>query len=255
MATYLPPYLSKLAINFNKFTARSTGYNQQGQPITVRGSQTPSLTANLDLYLGKRNVGSQPWVFTDKEQAPALDGKHKGLPPFTDIVSTDTISSILSVFDQLIDEKIPEYTDSSPEAKARGVAVYPRINRLEANLPYENKAERHVQLIVSMYEDAAYKRQILDADFAVQFVPDEFIERVAQNNRLSTEPEVIEMLRVENNLYKLSDFFSSAAIQQAVGVIATGLFVTLKGTADQYVDMNIEQIMADFLTTFSEVAS
>ncbi len=242
MGTYAKPYLSGLKLNLHEFVAKQSGYNQQGAQVTALGKQRQSLSVDLDLYLGNKNVGRQTYTFTDKAQ-PAT-ASHAGLPVYSSVISEEVTKEWEERIGDVIDVEFPAYFDDSPEAKATGPAVYPRINRIEASLPYDRPAERYIAAVIGLYEDAEFTRQILDADFVVLFVQDDFIVR--QLGGQEPTPEQLAKVRSEHNQYSLKDFVSNPSVAVSIGTLAASVFTVLKSQVKQWQEIDVATIMAAF---------
>lgn len=241
MGTYAKPYLSGIRVNLHDFVAKQQGYNQQRAPVTAFGKQRPSLSVDLDLYLGQKNVGKQTYTFTEKDQ-PAT-ASHSGIPAHTEVLPDAIVSIWETEFKNVIDSNMPAYFDESKEAQAAGPAIFPRINRIEASLPYSKPAERYIAAVIGVYEDAECTRQVVDADFVIVFCQDEMI--VAQSGQ-ELSAEVIAQVRSLNDRYSLADFLANPQIQQSIGAMAASVFSTLKSQVYQWADIDVPTIMKSF---------
>ena len=242
MTTYAKPYLSGLKLNLHEFVAKQSGYNQQGVQVTAFGKQRPSLSVDFDLYLGPKNVGRQNYTFVEKPQ-PAT-ASHSGLPVYSDVMPDSVASEWEAKIGEVIDGQFPAYSDTSAESKAAGPAVYPRINRIEASLPYDRPSERYIAAIIGLYEDAAFERQILDADFVVLFVQDDFLIRELGGQEPT--PEQLAKMRSEGQKYSLKDFVATKAVKDSIGLLAASVFTVLKKSVNQWSEIDVPTIMASF---------
>ena len=242
MGTFAKPYMSGLRVNLHDFVAKQQGYNQQGAPITALGKQRPVLSVDMDLYLGDKNVGKQTYTLTEKAQPPTAS--HKGLPEYSTLVTDELVSVWETEIGKVIDFNMPSYSDDSLESAAMGPAVFPRINRIEASLPYGKPAEQYIAAVIGVYEDSSYSRQVIDADFVVLFCQDDFIVRQIGGRELA--PDDISQLRSLNSQYSLKDFVSNQTVAQSVGLIAAGVFSMLKSQVLQWSAIDVEKIMEKF---------
>lgn len=246
------PYIASLIVNFYNHVLQGQALNNQGVPFkTVYGRQVESAEVGIDLYLTKtRNVGTQKFPFGLKESSPT--DLHNGLPAMSTILTPEVRDAWLAAFNAAIDKKIPQYDGSNDTgASDLGPKTYFRINRLEAQLPYDKPAERFVSAFVGVYMDSEFKTQVLDADFSVIFVNDEFIRRKVGQE---LDAEQIAQARIDNELYSLSELLSTPAIQQGVVTMATNFFSTLKQRVPAYSDINVVKVMQEFGETFAEAA-
>lgn len=242
MGTFAKPYLSGIKFNLHEFVAKQQGYNQQGAPITAYGKQRPSLSVDIDLYLGDKNVGKQTYTFAEKSQ-PA-NASHDGLPAYGTVLANSIVEIWEQEFGKVIDTNMPAFTDDSQDAKAAGPAIYPRINRIEASLPFSKPAERYVAAVIGVYEDRDFTRQVIDADFVIVFCQDEMI--VSQSGQQELSDETIAQVRALNDRYSLKDFIATPAVKQSIGAMAASVFTVLKTTVHQWAEIDVATIMANF---------
>lgn len=250
VTTYARPYLAELTVNLFKFTMKQNATNQFGAPIKAFGEQSPGLGVGLDLYLGTKNIGRQTYSFGAAASRPAAS--HRGLPPFSDIVSADVLAKWIGAFNRFIDVKMPIFDQSdNPAAAAKGAVVYPRINRIEASLPADKPGERFIAAIVGLYEDKDYQRQIIDADFTVLFVPDEWVARQANTTVDKMTPDQIEQLRALNDAWSLKEFLSDAEVGLGIVTVGGALYTTLKAQVFQYEGIVVDEIMEGFVANLA----
>jgi hypothetical protein len=242
MATYAKPYLSGLRLNLHEFVAKQQGYNQQGVQVTAYGKQRRSLSVDFDLYLGDKNVGRQTYTFADKAQ-PATDS-HLGLPAHSDVIPTAISDQWTEKIGEVVDLEFPAFSDESPESKKSGPAIHPRINRIEASLPFERPAERYIAAVVGLYEDSQFTRQITEADLLILFVQDDFIIRQLQG--AEPTPEQMATFRSQNNQYSLKDFVANPIVTESIGALAMSVFTVLKSQVRQWADIDVQTIMSRF---------
>jgi len=248
--SYSPPYLSQVVVNFSKFKARTHGYNNlTNQQVPIVGEQPQMLFINTTLWLGDIELGSQPWTFAATKTAPSESDGHKGLPPMAEVLTPEIQALVLGKMDEYVDSKIPQYNDTSDNAQKGGIALYPKIVRLEINLPYKKTKEHFVRIVIALFKDKDYKYQLLDTDFALTFASDDFITQAAG----TVDAEAQAAFKLKNNMYPLADFFASDEIKQAVGGVGQGFFTAGKQYINQYSDIDVPTIMQKFAATFAEV--
>lgn len=247
------PYISGLIVNFNNHVIQAQAVNNQGVPIkTGYGKQIEAAEVSLDLYLTPtRNVGTQKYQFTTKTTLG--NDVYSELPPLSSILSPETREAWINAFGNAIDDKIPEFDGSDDlGASEVGAKTYLRINRLEAQLPYDKPAERFIAIFVGVYLDKDFKVQVLDADFSVLFVSDEFITRRAGQQ---LDAEQLLQKRAELQLYSLSDLLTDTDVQTGIVSLATSFFTVLKEKAYAFEGIDVAKVMVEFGTSFTEIVS
>lgn len=256
MATYAKPYLSGLRLNLHEFVAPQQARNRLGEVVRVMGRQRPSLSVDIDLYLSKRNVGRQNYTFTDKP-TPSVLNSHDGLPSYADILPDELATTLQTEFGEVIDANMPEYSDESAGTKDVGVAIHPRINSIQANLPSEEAkaSERYIAFVVGLYEDAGFTRQIVDADFVVIFAEEAYLARNLGVSVDDLNPEAIAQLRSDNTCYPLKSFMQRPEVGSAIGALGLAVFSTLVAKVNQYKHMDLQKLMTAFAQNLASVAS
>lgn len=247
--THFRTYLTRFIINLNSFEFIGATEDQRGNRRPALGKQSPMLQSDLTLFIGDeakpRDVGTQQYIFTAKNTTPTES--HRGLPPMGEVLPTEVLDTWLSELDQVIDVKLPFYSDESDEAKSGGPEGFIRVNRIEVNLPWQKPEQHCVTVICGLYEDAKYQRQIVNANIVVNFVTPEYAERVFREGTQS-EPSAAELatFMVANDMFDLGGFISTAAIQSGVGTMVARLYSTLQSQVYQYASIELPTIMGRF---------
>lgn len=216
----------------------------QGQPQIQEGPQTPLLLANVGLYYGKRSAGSRNYVF-GATPAEAVDGVSKEMPKYSDLLDATEVSSVTALIDGTLKKKVTE--------PGSGVSVYTRLNRIEVNFPFNNPGEYYVAAVSGVYEDAAFKNQINDADLILFYVNDNWVRRFLPQEA-QNDPAAISALRSDNDWLSLTEFLQNAEVLQAFGTIVENLFQTLKDNVFNWSTLNVAETMNDFQAALGEIA-
>lgn len=247
--TVAKPYISGFGLNLNSFTLKQVGFNQRTNAlVTVFGPQKPQMMVEQTLYLGQRNVGTQQYIFGEK--ATPSGASHNGLPPFSDIlpVTSQAVTDWLAAIDSVLDAALPEYRDDSVESAATGPAIYLRINRIEAKMPWDKPEEQHIGVVISGYEDAAFTRQIEDIMIPVNFATDEFVKRMGP--QLGAQGEMtdsqVAQVREQFLIFSLKDFLAQPGVQDGIVALGQSFFTTLKAHVYNFSEIDVPTIMSAF---------
>lgn len=152
------------------------------------------------------------------------------------------------MFDGIIDEVLPEYKDTAPEAEAGGPAIWLRVNRIEVAMPWGKPAEQHVGIIINGYEDKDFTRQIEDIVIWIGFGTDEFVKRTAGSLGINGDipSDGIAQLRQELNIYSLKDLLAKPGVLQGMGALATAFFTVMKNQVYNWSGIDVNTVMSNF---------
>lgn len=250
MATTFPE------VRITNLTCTLYEYIQQGQqtnPQTqisepVYGKQMPSLASKLALYLAGTDLllGHQSYNFGDTP-IPANDD-HKGLPPFTEIITPEVVAAVVAAIEGAIDAAIPSF-NLAEDQKTTGPRQWFRVNRIVINLPYKDPANQFIQANIGVYRDKDFKRQDIEAGFAVGFVHDEFlVQRFGQGVDIPATRKL-------QNMFPLTDFLVDPTVGDAFKATATNYFTVLKNCVNNWSDVSVETILSKFAATLVGIAT
>ena len=254
--THFRTYLSRFNVNLNSFEFIGTTEDQRGNRRPALGKQSPSLQAALTLFIGDeahpRDVGSQDYVFTSKTTTQT--DSHKGLPPMSEVLPAEVLEAWLGELGEIIDQKLPFYSDESDEARTGGPVGFIRVNRIEVNLPWGKPDQHSITVILGLYEDKEFARQVVNSSIVVTFVTPEFAERVFKE-ATQREPSSAELATFmsSNDMFDLGGFIGTPSVQSGVAIMVSQLYTTLKDRVYQYAGINVETIMGRFAETISDM--
>lgn len=254
--THFRTYLSRFFVNLNAFEYIGATEDQRGNRRPALGRQSPSLQAELTLFIGDeenpREAGDQPYVFTAKNTTATES--HRGLPPMSEVLPAEVLDAWLSQLGMIIDEKLPFYSDESDEAQTGGPEGFIRVNRIEVNLPWNRPDQHSIAVISGLYEDKDFNRQVISSSIVVTFVTPEFAERVFRESH-QREPSSAELatFMAANDMFDLGGFIGIPAVQQGVATMVNRMYTTLKTRVYQYAGINVETIMTRFAETIGDM--
>lgn len=237
------PWINKIGLNLNSFTMRFSR-QIQGQPVIQEGPQTPGLFANIGLYYDKRNAGSRSYIF-GKDETPAEEGRSDVLPSYTELLDSAEIASVTNLIEQTVKNKV--------SAQNSGISIYTRLNRIETNFPYNQPDNYYIAAVLGVYEDAAYKYQINDADLMLLYVNDGYVMRYL-NPEDRNNPSATNALRVENDWLSLSEFLQTPEVVTALSTVVSNLFETLQAKVFNWKTLNVGTALTDFQSALATIA-